>query len=153
MESSGVFSRRRQFLREAVALAGSIVAIGRVAPMDAIAQPTAAKPKVITPREARQNIGARVTVEFKVRHTKAAKAPDRVYLDSETDYRDPKNLGVLIEADALPAFEKARIKNPAEHYDGKTIRITGAVFLRDDNVFIKATVPGDIEVVQVKTGS
>ena len=103
--------------------------------------------KVVTAHQARKHVGERVTVTFKVQHAKFATMPDRVYLDSEQDYRDPKNLGILIEADALPAFTKAGIKQPQAHYDGKTIRITGTPFLHDDTVFIKVERPDQIEII------
>jgi hypothetical protein len=104
--------------------------------------------KTITAEGARKHVDERVTVTFKVRHAKFATDPDRVYLDSEKDYKDPKNLGLLIEADALPAFRKAGIEKPAEHYDGKTIRATGKVFLRDELVLIKLEKPEQIEIVK-----
>lgn len=117
------------------------------------ATPTAGNPpataaKEIPAKSARQHLNERVTVQFKIQHAKFATDPDRVYLDSEKDYRHPKNLGILIEAAALPAFRKGGIEKPAEHYDGKTIRVTGKPFLRDDNVFIIAERPGDIEIIK-----
>lgn len=104
--------------------------------------------KTIAADQARQHVGQLVTVTCKVQHAKFATAPDRVYLDSEKDYRDPKNMGVLIEAEALPVFSKAGIAKPAAHYDGKTIRITGKPFLRDNSVFIKADRPDQIKIIE-----
>ncbi len=112
------------------------------------ADPLATAAKEIPAESARQHLNERVTVQFKIQHAKFATNPDRAYLDSEKDHRDPNNLGILIEADALPAFRKGGIAKPAEHYDGKTIRVTGKPFLRDDNVFIKAERPGDIKVIK-----
>jgi hypothetical protein len=106
-----------------------------------------APPRVITADQARKHIDERVTVIFKVQHTKFASKMDRVYLDSEDDFRDAKNLGVLIEGDALAVFTKAGIKEPHQHYEGKTIRITGKPFERDDGVFIKADRPDQIEII------
>lgn len=106
--------------------------------------------KEIHAAQAREHLNERVTVQFKVLHAKAASDPDRVYLDSEKDYKDPKNLGILIEAAALPSFRKAGIEKPAEYYDGKTIRVAGKPFLRDDVVFIKVEKPEDIEVIKPK---
>ncbi|OAI57732.1 hypothetical protein AYO47_07690 [Planctomyces sp. SCGC AG-212-M04] len=111
-------------------------------------------PRVIKADEARKHVDERVTVTFKVQHAKFATDPDRVYLDSEKDYKDPKNLGLLIEADSLPTFRKARIEKPAEHYDAKMVRATGKVFLRDDLVFIKLEKPEQIEIVKApRTGT
>jgi hypothetical protein len=107
--------------------------------------------KVIKVEEARKHLDQKVTVTFKVKHAKFAMDPDRVYLDSEKDYKDPKNLGLLIQADALPEFKKAGIEKPAEHYDGKTVRATGKVFLKDDLVFIKLEKPAQIEIIKPDT--
>lgn len=104
--------------------------------------------KAIKPEDARKHVDQRVTVTFKVQHAKFATNPDRVYLDSEKDYKDPKNLGLLIQADALPEFKKAGIEKPAEHYDGKTVHATGKVFLKDDLVFIGLEKPAQIEIVK-----
>jgi hypothetical protein len=104
--------------------------------------------KVIKAEEARKHLDQKVTVTFKVQHAKFANDPDRVYLDSEKDYKDPKNFGLLIQADALPEFKKAGIEKPAEHFDGKTIRATGKVFLKDDLVFIGLEKPAQIEIVK-----
>ena len=104
----------------------------------------------IAAAQARQHLNQRVTVQFKVLHAKAASGPDRVYLDSEKDYKDPRNLGILIEAAALPSFRKAGIEKPADHYDGKTIRLTGKPYLRDGLVFISAARPEEIEIVKQK---
>jgi hypothetical protein len=104
--------------------------------------------KTITASEARQHLGQKVTVTFKVQHAKFAMNPERVYLDSEKDYKDSKNLGLLIQADALPEFKKAGIEKPAEHYDGKMVRATGKVFLKDELVFIGLEKPAQIEIVK-----
>jgi hypothetical protein len=117
------------------------------------AEPASPAAKVIKAEEARKHVGQRVTVTFKVQHAKFATNPDRVYLDSEKDYKDAKNLGLLIEADALPAFKKGGIEKPSEHYDGKTVRATGKLFLRDDLVFIKLEKPEQIEIVKATDGA
>jgi len=104
--------------------------------------------KVIKAEEARKHVDQQVTVTFKVQHAKFAMNPDRVYLDSEKDYKDAKNLGLLIQAAALPEFKKAGIEKPAEHYDGKMVRATGKVFLKDDLVFIGLEKPAQIEIVK-----
>ena len=109
------------------------------------AEPSA---KVINAEEARKHVDQKVSVTFKVQHAKCATDPDRVYLDSEKDYKDPKNVGLLIQADALPEFKKAGIEKPAEHFDGKIVRATGKVFLKDDLVFIGLEKPAQIEIVK-----
>src|SRR5436190_175864 len=81
----------------------------------------------ITPAEAIKQIGKlEVLVEMVV-----VKAKDRlekrgiIYLDSEADYKDPKNLGVAISAEAAAKFKKKGIAEPAAYFQGKTIRVRG----------------------------
>jgi hypothetical protein len=127
----------------------ALIVFASLAPLldrSGIAAETAAK--TIKAEEARKQVDERVTVTFKVQHAKFATDPDRVYLDSEKDYKDPKNLGLLIEADSLPAFRKAGIEKPAEHYDAKTVRATGMVFQRDNLVFIRLEKPQQIGIVK-----
>jgi hypothetical protein len=107
--------------------------------------------KVIKAEDARKHVDQQVIVTFKVQHAKFAMNPDRVYLDSEKDYKDPKNLGLLIQADALAEFKKAGIEKPAEHYYGKMVRATGKEFLKDNLVFIGLEKPAQIEIVKTDT--
>jgi len=116
------------------------------------ADPAPAAATKIEPKDARNHVDQRVTVTFKVQHTKASTDPDRVYIDSEKDYKDPANLGLLIDAAGLAAFKKAGIEKPAEHFDGKTVRVTGKVFLKDGLVFIALEKPGQIEIVKTPAG-
>jgi hypothetical protein len=104
--------------------------------------------KVIKAEEARKHVDQQVTVTFKVQHAKFAINPERVYLDSEKHYKDPKNLGLLIQAEALPEFRKSGIEKPAEHYDGKMVRATGKVFVKDELVFIGLEKPSQIQIVK-----
>ncbi|MBY0396264.1 MAG: hypothetical protein K2X91_07315, partial [Thermoleophilia bacterium] len=71
----------------------------------------------------------------------------RYYLDSEADYDSPTNLAVLIDYDHAPAFKAKGIDNPAEHYKGKRIRVTGTVIREEDQTRIRVTDPARIEVV------
>jgi len=108
------------------------------------------EPKQIKPEEARKHIGQNVRVTLLVRKTKDSPKTKRTYLDSETDYRDPKNLGVLIEEAAKPKFKDAGIAEPHVYYKDKTIQVTGKPFIEDDTVFIKAEGPDQITIVEKK---
>lgn len=107
-------------------------------------------PKEIAPAEARKHIGENVRVTMPVRKTKDSDKTKRIYIDSETDYRDAKNLGVLIEYAAKAKFKDAGIAEPHIHYKDKTIRVTGKPFLEDGLVFIKADSPDQITIVEKK---
>jgi hypothetical protein len=108
------------------------------------------KPKDIQPDEARQHVGALVRVTMPVRKTKDSEQTKRVYLDSQTDYRDPKNLAVLIEYAAKAKFAEAGIEQPHLYYKDKTIQVTDKPFVEDDLVFIKAETPEQISIIERK---
>ena len=73
-----------------------------------------------------------------------------IYLDSEKDYRDPKNLGVIINKAGAAAFAKAGVKDPAAHFKGKTIRVTGTVSQMDKKIRLVVEDPKQIEIVEKK---
>ena len=82
----------------------------------------------LTPGEARKKVGEAVTVEMTVRATKdRLQKHGEIYLDSEEDFRDPKNFAVVITKVGVAQFKKAGIGDPAGHFKGKTIRVSGRV--------------------------
>src|SRR5262249_37764931 len=87
-----------------------------------------AEDKPLTPVEARKKVGAKITVEMTVRAAKdRLDKRGEIYLDSETDFRDPKNFAVVITQAGAASLRKAGIDDPADHYEGKKIRATGTV--------------------------
>ena len=50
-----------------------------------------------------------------------------IYLDAETDFKDPKNFAVVITRAGAARLKEAGIASPAEHFKDKTIRATGTV--------------------------
>ncbi|MGA2254698.1 MAG: hypothetical protein ABSG53_08565 [Thermoguttaceae bacterium] len=94
-------------------------------------------PKPVTPVKAIEQIGKpEVLVEIVVK-----KAKDRlekcgiIYLDSEDDFKDAKNLGVAISA---------------ARFVGKTIRVKGCVMRFEDRPYLPVHDPGQISVVEKK---
>ena len=86
------------------------------------------------------------TVEMTVRLSKDV--PDKVcYLDSEDDYKDPRNFAVLIAAKDRASFQKAGVDKPAEFYKGKVLRVTGKVIFESKQVRMHVEDPKQIEVV------
>jgi len=137
---------RSRFLLNRICLAVAALELA-VAPLLAGAQKET--PKDITPAEARKHVGENVCVTMFVKKTKDSPKTKRIYLDSELDYRDAKNLGILIEESAKSKFKDAGIVEPHVHYKDKTIRVTGKPFIEDDCVFIKVEGPADIAVVDI----
>ena len=100
----------------------------------------------LTPLEAASRINEQVTVEMLVRATKNCPHCSQIFLDSEEDHHDPNNLAVAVTETGAARFKGARIGDPALHYKGKTIRVTGVVTLKDNRPRIEVDDPGQIEV-------
>jgi hypothetical protein len=64
---------------------------------------------------------------FQFRVASAAKSRDGYYLDSETNYRSPSNLGVAIRASAMPDLTKKYGADLKSALVGKTIKVIGEV--------------------------
>ena len=101
----------------------------------------------MTPAEALERINESVSVEMVVRRTKSCSGSCQVFLDSEPNHRDPKNLGVVITVDGRPKFTAAGIDEPTAYFNGKTIRVRGVVIRKDKGPYIEVTDPSQIEVV------
>src|SRR5262245_54771760 len=93
----------------------------------------AADQKSLGPVEARKKVGQKVTVEMTVRAAKdRLQKRGEIYLDSEEDFKDPKNFAVVITRKGAAALARAGIADPAGHFKGRKIRATGTVKEVDD---------------------
>jgi len=108
--------------------------------------------KPVTPAEAIQHIGkASIVVEMTVK-----KAKDRlekrgiIYLDSEDEFKDEKNLGIAISAEAAAKLKNKGIADPADHFHGKTIRVRGCVMRFEDRPYLPVHDPDQIRIVESK---
>ncbi len=101
----------------------------------------------LSPVEAIQRLNEPVTVEMLVRRSKTCSCTAQFFLDCEEDKRDPKNLGIVVTAAGAARFQDSQIADPAEHFQGKTIRIRGTVVLKDNRPYIEVDDPAQIEVV------
>src|SRR3954469_23167725 len=101
----------------------------------------------LSPVEAIGRINESVTVEMPVRRTKCCTGSRQVFLDSQADHRDPKNLGVVVTEAGRSKCSEAGIDDPTARYGGKTIRVRGVVIRREDRPYIEVNEPGQIELV------
>jgi len=101
----------------------------------------------MSPAEAISRVNEAVVVEMVVQRTKCCTGSRQVFLDSEPNHRDPKNLGVVVTEGGRAKFGAAGIDDPTAHYKGKTIRVRGVVIRRDDRPYIEVSDPGQIELV------
>jgi hypothetical protein len=102
----------------------------------------------LSPVEAIGRINEPVTVEMLVQRTKCCTGSRQVFLDSEANHRDPKNLGVVVTESGRARFAEAGIDDPTAHYKGKTIRVRGVVVRRDDRPYIEVDGPDQVELVK-----
>jgi DNA/RNA endonuclease YhcR with UshA esterase domain len=100
----------------------------------------------LSPQEAANRVNEQVTVEMLVRAAKNCPHCSQIFLDSEEDHHDPNNLAVAVTGTGAARFKGARIDDPALHFKGKTIRVTGVVKLQDNQPQIEVDDPGQIEV-------
>jgi hypothetical protein len=76
-------------------------------------------------RAASSSKPVRAVFQFKV--ASAARSRDGYYLDSESNFRSPQNLGVAIKASAMPGLTKKYGPDLKAALVGKTVKIIGQV--------------------------
>jgi hypothetical protein len=86
-------------------------------------------------------------MEMVVKAAKNCQRCSRMFLDSEEDHHDPKNFAVAVTETGQGKFREAKIEDPAGHFKGKTIKVTGLVTLKDNQPQIEVDDPRQIEVV------
>jgi acetyl esterase/lipase len=111
-----------------------------------VAQDTATP---LTPAEAAKKVDQQVTVEFAVRSTGGER---NRYLNSASDFSQANNFTVFIPQATMPKFAAAQIKNPDEHFYGKTIQVTGVVTLNRNKPQITISDPAQIKIIESKSG-
>ena len=97
--------------------------------------------------EARTRLNEQVTVEMLVNAAKNCQRCSLMFLDSEEDHHDPKNMAVAVTETGKGKFKEAKIDDPAGHFKGKTIRVSGMVTVKDKQPQIEVSDPRQIEMV------
>jgi len=101
--------------------------------------------KILKPIEAAKSVGEKVVVQFEVKSVGGGSAA--VYLNSAASFRDKENFGIVIFRSNLGKFKKADIEDPAAHYKGKTIQVSGTVSTYRQQPQIKVDDPQQIKIV------
>jgi DNA/RNA endonuclease YhcR with UshA esterase domain len=104
--------------------------------------------KPLTPTEAAKKVDEKCVVEMEVKSSHAGKVV--VFLNSEENFKDAKNFTVFIGRTGLDKFARAKIDDPATHFKGKTIRVSGTVKLYMNRPEIVVSDPEQIQVVDTK---
>jgi hypothetical protein len=82
-----------------------------------------------------------------VQRTKSCTGSKQVFLDSEPNHRDPKNLGVIVTEIGRAKFGAAGIDDPTAHFSGKTIRVRGVLIRKETGLYIEVNDVSQIELV------
>ena len=98
--------------------------------------------------DARTRINEWVTVEMTVKAAKNCQRCSLMFLDSEEDHHDPKNFAVAVTDTGKARFREAKIDDPAGHFKGKTIRVSGVVTVKDKQPQIEVDDPSQIAAVE-----
>jgi len=71
-----------------------------------------------------------------------------IYLDSEENFKDEKNLGIVITKTGAAKFKEAGVDDPAIHFQDKTIQVKGTVILKEERPRIEINDPKQIQIVE-----
>src|SRR5262245_52687424 len=105
--------------------------------------------KPLSPAQAAKRLNEMCTVEMEVKSTGTSKTT--VFLNSEANFRDDKNFTIVIGTKAADQLKKEKIDDPAAHFKGKTIRVTGTVTLYKERPQIRVEEAKQIMVVTKKS--
>jgi hypothetical protein len=106
--------------------------------------------EVIRPEQAKDHLDQTCAVLMVVRSSKNEMPQKVVYLDSEEDYRDKKNLAIVIDYSDLKKFAKVGIEDPAAYFKGKKIRVTGKIIREEEQTRIRVTEPSQISLKEIQ---
>jgi DNA/RNA endonuclease YhcR with UshA esterase domain len=106
--------------------------------------------KPLSPEEAAKKVNEKCTVQMEVKTVGMAKSGKVVFLNSESDFRSPKNFTIMLGEQALEKLKKANIDDAGAHYKGKTVRVTGTVKLYQDKPEIVVNDPEEVVIVEKK---
>lgn len=102
----------------------------------------------LSPQEAAKRVNEHVTLEMLVKAAKNCGHCSQIFLDSEEDHHDPKNMAVAVTGTGKGSFKEAKIDDPAGHFKGQVIRVTGVVTLKANRPQIEVDDPRQIEIVE-----
>lgn len=84
--------------------------------------------KVLTPKQARDQVGEKITLKMKVVAAKdRLQKRGEIYLDSQEDFKSPDNFAVILTRKGAASLKKSNIDSPAKHFQDKIIQVTGSV--------------------------
>ena len=110
----------------------------------ALAEDKAAGP--LTPEQAAKKVNEECTVQVEVLSTGKGKAV--VFLNSRKDFKAADNFTVFINKEGVNKLKEAKVEDPAAHFKGKKVRVTGTVKLYRDKPQIVVEKAEQIRMVE-----
>src|SRR6185503_3543862 len=80
----------------------------------------------ITPALVKKLLKQKVTIEMEVESSGMSKT-GLIFLNSEENRTSDDNFTVVLDKDAQAKLKQAGVKDIRQHYDGKSIRVTGTL--------------------------
>ena len=108
---------------------------------------SAAEPPVVPLADVSKHIDKEATVEFVVQSARLLESGKFCFLNSKKSFTDKDNFTVAINADALAKYAEQDVKDPAEHFQGKTIRARGKISLHREKPQILVEKPEQIVII------
>jgi hypothetical protein len=102
---------------------------------------------VIAPENGLEHLDEKCSVEFVVKGGTLLKDKQICFINSLKDHRDKANFTAVIFREGLARFAVDEIDDPATHFMGKTIRVSGRVAEHRGQAQIVVESPSQIEVL------
>ncbi|MEQ1827579.1 MAG: hypothetical protein ABL921_16590 [Pirellula sp.] len=92
----------------------------------------------ITPEDAIKSMGKpEIVVELTVRGAKnRLEKRGLIYLDSEVNFADPKNLGIALSARVAEQLKSKGIEKPEEFFVDRKIKVTGTIMRFEERPYL-----------------
>lgn len=110
--------------------------------------PVALKAAPISAESAVKRLNQEVQVQMKVRSSKLRTDRDEVDLNSNTNFRDPSNLAVVVDGRVAAWYSYQGIHDLPKFFFGRNILVSGVVEKFGEQSRILVIDPGQIEVVK-----
>lgn len=117
------------------------------APFALAAESEASKP--LDTVAARGKVGEKVKVQVRIRAAKdRLEKRGEIYLDSELDFRDPKNFAIVITRDGARSLKEKGVDDIVGHFQEKTVVVEGTVSVKDETPRIEVNDVAQIRVIE-----
>jgi alkaline phosphatase D len=103
--------------------------------------------ELLTDEEVARHLKKKVTIEMAVTATGAAGG--LVFLNSASERLSEENFTVVLDGMAQEALKKTGVDDPRQHFDGRTVRVTGVLTLFRERPQIIVSELSQIEILKI----